>query len=297
MKTKIALLLVVAGIALAQVSKDRIVYIESKSSSGNLRSGPITFKSETAGGVIGKVKDLTILSSRAILTAAKGKLLADNGYRSAVFDGTVEVKRDRMNAKGPKLTYSETTGVGVLEGGAFMRQTAKDGSGDTVEVGAPTMTFQVDNNISTSEGGVSLKNGNQEGRSSKVYFEEDRQLAIFTDPKEVLLIRKRDGGDLIIRGKEVRSLTEAKRLIALGGVTLTDGEITTTGFALYYDDKSGDAVVVGDRAKGQNAKSVNGKNGSSVVSGVLLHNVNTKSVRQFSKTFKIPSNDFKKLGQ
>lgn len=120
-----------------------------------------------------------------------------------------------MEARGPALVYRESTGEGVLLGPARMRQEPKPGE-DPVEVEAARMTFQVDTDTSTSENAL-LKSGNQEGRAGLVYYEEERGLAVFTDPKEVVLVRKRKDGDLRIRAKEVRSLTGPKRLIATGG--------------------------------------------------------------------------------
>lgn len=293
---KIRLLVVLLlGIVLAQSTNSRIIKVEAPDGkvSGNIRTGPLTFESSKAGGVVGKVKDLVINSSKAILSAPEGKSIQDEGERIAAFDGSITVKRDRMTSSGPKLTYSEKTGLGVLEGSAKMHQEPKNKGDDAVDVSAPKMTFQVDTNISTSEGGVTLKNGNQEGKSDTVYYEEDRALAIFNDAKEVVLVRKRSDGELTIRAKEVRSLTDEKRLIATGGVSLFDGDITTTGDKLYYNDKTGDAYVFGNVATKVPAKSVR-KDGSSISSGVILHNVNRKQARQYQQQTKFPEADFKK---
>lgn len=297
---RIALLLFCA-VALAATTKERIITIESPDASakrsGDLRDGPWVYEATKPGSLIGKVKDLQITALKVTLAAPKGKTMqAAEGERVATFENSVVVKRERMTAQGPKLVYSESTGKGVLDGGAKMHQEPKDPKSDAVDVVAPRMTFEVDTNISTSEGGVTLKNGRQEGKSEAVYYEEDRGLAVFTDPKEVVLTRKREGGDLIIQGKEIRSLTDAKRLIATGGVTLIDGDITTTGASLYYDDNTGEAIILGDRAKGIPAKSVNKKDNATLSSGTLKQNVNTKRVQLYSQPFKLPEADFKKAG-
>lgn len=295
MKARLLLLLaLVMALAIAQGNKSRVIKVEAPEGkvSGNIRNGPLTFESSKPGGVVGKVKDLTILSTKAVLVAPEGKSIQDEGERTATFDGTVQVKRDRMTANGPKLTYKEATGLGVLEGASTMRQEPKDGKGDPVEVAAPKMTFEVDTNISTSSGGVTLKNGKQEGRSDSVYYEEDRALAIFTDDKQVILTRKREDGDLVIRAKEIRSLTDDKRLWGSGGVTVTDGDLVTTGDAVLYDDKTGIAIVVGKPARSENAKEK-----FKVSSGTLEHNVNRHRVVAYSKPFSIPVGDFQKAKQ
>jgi len=296
MKSPYLLLLTLALVlaqVLAQANKSRVIKVEAPEGkvSGNLRDGPLTFESAKVGGVVGKVKDLTILSTKAVLSAPEGKTIKDEGERIASFEGMVQVKRDRMTASGPKLTYKEATGLGVLEGTATMRQEPKEQGKDPVDVTANKMTFEVDTNISTSEGNVSLKNGSQEGRSAKVYYEEDKGLAVFNDDQQVVLVRRRTDGDLTIRAKEVRSLTEDKRLIATGGVTLVDGNITTTGGSLSYDDKSGIAFVIG------NVKSVNAKEGLTITGQILQQNVNKHVVVKYNKPYQLPEKDFKRLDE
>lgn len=204
---------VLLGMALVfAASEVRVIRVEGGRLSGDLRYGPWVFEGE----VRGRVKDLTILAPKATLIAPKGKTMQEaEGEREARFEGGVVVRRGRVEARGPALVYRESTGEGVLLGPARMRQEPKPGE-DPVEVEAARMTFQVDTDTSTSENAL-LKSGNQEGRAGLVYYEEERGLAVFTDPKEVVLVRKRKDGDLRIRAKEVRSLTGPKRLIATGG--------------------------------------------------------------------------------
>ncbi|PZA07906.1 MULTISPECIES: LptA/OstA family protein [unclassified Meiothermus] len=295
MKRIATLSLLCLTLVTAQSNNVRIITIDSPNGgtvSGNPRTGPLTFENPKPGGVVGRVKDLQITSSKAILEAPPGKTLDESkGERTATFQDNITVKRDRMTATGPKLVYSEKTGQGVLEGPARMRQEPKDKDADPVEVTANKMTFDVDTDISTSEGNVSLKNGRQEGKSDTVYYEEKRGLAVFTDKDQVALVRHRSDGDLIIRAKEVRSLTEDKRLIATGGVTLVDGNITTTGASLSYDDKTGIAFITG------NARSENKKEGLVITGPTLQHNVNKHIVVNYTKPYQLPAADFKRTGE
>jgi len=299
---RLAWLLLLTLAVLAQ-SKERIITIEAPGGqrSGNLRNGPWVYEAGRPGGVIGRVKDLEINATRATLEAPQGKTMQEaEGERVATFEGNVVVKRDRMTASGPRLVYREATGRCTLEGNPRMRQEPKDKDSDPVEVTAARMTFDVDTNISTSEGGVTLKNGRQEGRSEAVYYEEDRGLAVFNDAREVVLLRKREGrGDLVIRAREIRSLTDEKRLLAIGGVTLVDGDITTTGVRMVYNDNTGEAIVVGGRLGNEDvkARSVNAKERGSISGSSLLHNVNRSQVRVLAQAPRLPVNDFRKLGE
>jgi lipopolysaccharide assembly outer membrane protein LptD (OstA) len=290
-------------VVLAQSREQRIITIEAPGGqrSGNLRNGPWVYDGARPGGVIGRVKDLEINATRAVLEAPPGKTMQEaEGERVASFEGSVTVRRDRMTATGPRLVYRESNGRGTLDGNARMRQEPRDRDSDPVEVTAPRMTFEVDTNISTSEGGVTLRSGRQEGRSDRVYYEEDRGLAVFNDDREVVLVRKREGrGDLVIRAREIRSLTDERRLLATGGVTLVDGEITTTGASLLYNDNTGEAVIVAGRVGNQNvpARSVNARERATLSGNSLLHNVNRSQVRVLAQAPRLPVNDFRKLSE
>lgn len=290
-------------VVLAQIREQRIITIEAPGGqrSGNLRNGPWVYDGGRQGGVIGRVKDLEISATRAVLEAPQGKTMQEAvGERVASFEGGVTVRRDRMTATGPRLVYRESNGRGTLYGNARMWQEPRDRDSDPVEVVAPRMTFEVDTNISTSEGGVILKSGRQEGRSDQVYYEEDRGLAVFNDDREVVLTRKREGrGDLVIRAREIRSLTGERRLLATGGVTLVDGEITTTGASLIYNDNTGEATIVAGRVGNQNvpARSVNARERATLSGNSLLHNVNRSQVRVLAQAPRLPVNDFRKLSE
>ncbi len=287
MRRGIFLAVLALGLVLSQDPAVRVIRVEGGRLSGDLRYGPWTFEGE----VRGRVKDLEILAPKATLTAPKGRTMQEaQGEREARFEGGVVVRRGRVEARGPVLVYSERTGEGVLLGPARMRQAPKEGE-DPVEVEGGRMTFQVDTDTSTSEAAV-LRSGNQEGRAGLVYYEEGRGLAVFADPKEVVLLRKRRDGDLVIRAKEVRSLTGPKRLIATGGVRLQDGDLVTTGESLYYDDAKGEAIVLGRPAVSQNPKE-----GFRLSGAALLHNVNRHQVRVYAQAFRLPLEEFRKLGE
>ena len=279
-------LLLLLGVALA-ASGVRIIQVEGGRLSGDLRYGPWTFE----GGVRGRVKDLEIQAPRATLTAPRGRTMQEaEGEREARFEGGVVARRGRVEARGPALVYREKTGEGELLGPARMRQEPKPGE-DPVEVEASRMTFQVDTDTSTSENAL-LRSGNQEGRAGFVYYEEEKGLAVFTDPKEVVLLRKRREGDLVIRAREVRSLTGSKKLIATGGVRLQDGDLVTAGDSLYYEDNTGEAIVLGRPAVSENKKE-----GFRLSGSTLLHNVNRHQVRVYGRAFRLPLEEFRKLGE
>ncbi len=106
-------------------------------------------------------------------------------------------------------------------------------------------------------------------------------------------------GDLVIRAREIRSLTDEKRLLATGGVTLVDGDITTTGASLLYNDNTGEATIVAGRVGNQNvpARSVNAKERATLSGNSLLHNVNRSQVRVLAQAPRLPVNDFRKLSE
>ena len=293
--TRILWFLLIGALALA-AANSRIIKIsyEDGRRSGNLRNGPWIYESNRPDGIVGSVGDLQILASKAVLEAPEGmSMQAAEGERTATFEGGVTVTRGRLTAKGPRLVYSEATGLGVLAGPAEMHQEpAKEGE-DPVEVRAQEMSFDVDTDISTSSGGVVLASGNQKGWADRVYYEEERGLAVFTmDQGTVKLVRERKDGELVINAPEVRSLTRSKKLIATGGVKLVDGEITTTGETLYYDDETGEAIVIGNPAR-----SVNAAEGFKTSGGTLLHNVNKHRVQVYRKPFTLPAEEFKKVGE
>ncbi len=280
---------VVSSLVVAQ-SQNRIITIKGRYS-GDLRMGPYSFK----GDVQASVQNLQITSPEATLKAPdKLEMSQAQGKRTANFIGNVTVTRGRMVANGPTLEYKEETGLGVLSGPTKVLQKPEKAGDDDVIITSQSSTFDVDTDVSTSKGGVKLVNGNQSGAADRTTFDEKADLACLTDPSKVVLVRepkKQGENKLTINAKESRMLTDKKLLIATGGVTLISGGNTTTGDALYYDDNTSVAYVVG--SAGKPAKNTNEKTGSSVQGGTIERNINRNQVKQAGQNFAIPYDKFK----
>jgi lipopolysaccharide export system protein LptA len=271
----------------------RTITVDADNRTGNLRTGPF----EYTGNVKGSVQKLLLTSQKATLSAPQGIDMSQaDGKRTANFTGGVTVTRGRLTAKGPTLEYKEETGLGVLAGPTNIVQKPEKAGEDDVFITALKATFDVDTNISTSEGSVKLVNGKQSATSSKVVFDEEKNLGCLTDSKSVTLVREpKKAGDpkLVITAKEARVLTETNTLVAVGNVTLVAGDNTTTGDALYYDDDKETAWVVGNAAKKVPAKNVNKKNGATVSSGTIINYTKKNAVNQLGDYYKIPYEKFK----
>jgi lipopolysaccharide export system protein LptA len=285
-------LLVIFGVALAAAGS-RVIEIEGGRQQGDLRFGPYKFTE----GVKATVQKLQIASTEGSLTAPQGlEMSKAEGKRTAGFAGGVTVTRGRLTAKGPTLEYKEETGLGVLAGPTNIVQKSAKAGEDDVFITALKATFDVDTNISTSEGSVKLVNGKQSATSSKVVFDEEQNLGCLTDAKTVTLVREpKKTGDpkLVITAKEARVLTETNTLVAVGGVTLISGDNTTTGDALYYDDDKDTAWVVGNVAKNIPAKNVNKKSGATVSGGTIINYTKKNQIERQGTPFIIPFEKFK----
>ncbi len=279
-------LLVIFGVALAAAGS-RVIEIEGGRQQGDLRFGPYKYTE----GVKATVQKLQIASTEGSLTAPQGlEMSKAQGKRTAGFGGGVTVTRGRLTAKGPTLEYKEETGLGVLAGPTNIVQKSEKAGEDDVFIMALKATFDVDTNVSTSEGSVKLVNGKQSALSSKVVFDEEKNIGCLTDGKTVTLIRepkKASDVRLVITAKEARVNTDKNTLIASGGVTLVAGKNTTTGDSLYFDDEKNTAYIVG-----KPAKNVDKKNGGSI-SGTTLVNNTAKEQVQVGKPFIIPVDAFK----
>jgi lipopolysaccharide transport protein LptA len=288
-------LLALLGTSLAFAQADnakRIITIQG-GPRGDLRNGPLTF---TGSPVKATVSTLNIEAAQAILAAPQGTpLIEAKGKRTANFTGSVNVERGRLTATGGALAYSEVTGQGVLTGNpsaTFVPESKEDG--DKVTINAAQMSLDVDNNVSTSTGSVRLTNGTQTGRADKLVFDEDQELAQLTGTPSLTRAAKGSQKELTITGQEVRALTKAKTLYVRGGVKLVQGTQTTTGNAVYYDDKKNVAYVVG------NAVSVDSKSKVTVrapASGYLEQRTDLARVRALNSAFKIPTEQFKLSGE
>ncbi len=288
----LALLLGAAALAQTADTNKRLITIQG-GARGDLRNGPLTF---SGNPVKATVSTLQIQASQAIMAAPSGTpLIEAKGKRTANFTGNVQVERGRLSASGSALAYSEVTGQGVLSGGpsaTFVPENKEDG--DKVSINASQMSLDVDNNISTSTGNVSLTNGNQTGKADKLIFDEDKELAQLTGNPSLTRAAKGNQKELTITGQEVRALTKTKTLYVSGGVKLVQGTQTTTGNAVYYDDKKNVAYVVG------NAVSVDSKSKVTVrapASGYLEQRTDLARVRALNSAYKIPVEQFKLSGE
>jgi lipopolysaccharide export system protein LptA len=234
----------------------RIITIDSSggTQSGNLRFGPIRYEHPEPLGVVATVSTLTIRGPLAVLTAPEGELIAQSqGLRTAVFDGGVVVTRGRLRATGARLTYAEATGLGVLEadgdGRIEIRIAPADEGDEEVVIGAARVTFDVDTDTSISEGAVELLNGRQTARAERLEFEEERNLGVLTGSARPEVLRRNDeGGVLRIEAVEIRVLTDLSALYAVDTVRVEDGDITSEGNEVFYDDEEEIAEVLGNPA-------------------------------------------------
>ncbi|MFO8151506.1 MAG: hypothetical protein R6T93_14595 [Trueperaceae bacterium] len=252
--------LVAGPLAVAQDDAEpparRLITIDSSggTQSGNLRFGPIVYQHPEPDGVVATVSNLTIRGPRAELTAPEGELIAQaQGRRDAVFDGGVVVTRGRLTAVGATLRYAEATGLGVLAGAQGARvevriAPAKEGEPEVV-IDAERVTFDVDTDTSVSEGDVRLLNGDQAARSERLEYEEDANLGVLSGSDRPEVVRTADdGGELRIVADEIRVLTDISALYAVGDVRVEDGDITSEGDEVFYDDEEEVAEVLGDPA-------------------------------------------------
>jgi len=156
-----------------------------------------------------------------------------------------------MTAAGPALTYSEATGLGVLEGPAEITVAPDEDGGDPVQISAQMVEFDVDTDRSTSSGSVQLVNGNQMALADQLIYEEERTLGVFTsaDSQARMTRQDADGTEMVITADEIRVLTDEKLLYARGNVTVVDGPITSTGAVVFFDDNTGVAEIVGSASE------------------------------------------------
>jgi lipopolysaccharide export system protein LptA len=292
LKSKVLIGAALLGTTLALAAGSRVITITAQNRSG----GPSATAWEYTGTVKGKVQTLEIAAEKASLSASEGGPVSNaEGKRVANFTGAVVVTRGRMTSKGVSLEYKEATGLGLLAGPVNVVQKAEKKDGDDVTITASKATFDVDTNVSTSEGNVKLINGRQTATSSKVVYDEDSTLGCLSDSRTVTLVREpKNKGDnrLVITALDVRVNTDANTLIASGGVKLEAGDNVTTGEALYYDDAKDTAWVIGNVAKKIPAKNVNRKNGSTVTAGTIINYTKKNQTEQLGTPFKVPLEKF-----
>lgn len=260
---------------------------------GDLRNGPLTF---VGSPVKATVSTLQISAQQAVLSAPQGTPIVDaKGKRNSNFTGNVQVTRGRLSASGGTLAYSEATGQGVLTGtpsATFVPEKKDDG--DPVTIKAAQMSLDVDTNVSTSTGNVQLVSGNQTGRADKLVFDEDKELAQFTGAPTLTRAAKGNQKELVISGQEVRALTKSKTLYVKGGVKLVQGTLTTTGDAVYYDDKKNIAYVVGNAVATDSKSKVTT---TAPASGYLEQRTDLGRVVPKNSKYTVPTEQFKLRGE
>lgn len=255
---------------------------------GNLRTGPYNFTGTSSAPVNATVKNLKISSMRATFSAPSGTpITTAAGKRVADFTESVNVIRGRLSAKGTSLNYAESSGVGVLKGGATAVFSPEKQGDDPVNINAGEMSFDVDTDISTSKGNVKMVSGNQTGTSTTMVFDEKKELGFLTGSVQMNRAPSGKQKALDITGTEARLLTKTKLMYVKGQVKLVSGDVTTTGDSMFYDDKKNLAVIVG------NAVSVNAKDGTRVTGNVLEQRTDLGRVRQLTGGYQIPVNQFK----
>ncbi len=245
----------------ADVSKRiiTITYDGGNRNAPDLRYGPYQYSHPSTEGLIATVSNLTIYGQSAELSAPEGVLISEaEGQREAVFTNGVRVARGRLTAKGEEIAYSEQTGFGVLteeDNLVNIVVEPKESGEDPAEITAETATFDVDTDISVSQGNVTLLNGSQNAQADEMTFEEDRDLAkLISETGQVKATRKDENdSELIIQADIMRVLTEEDKLLAIGNVVLLDGDITSMGDTVFFDDKASRAEIVGDPAVSVNS--------------------------------------------
>ncbi len=253
----------------------RIITIDGSGGTqrGNLRAGPIIYEHPDELGITATVSTLTIRGNSAQLTAPEGTSIGQGGQRTAAFEGGVLVERGRLRAEGPTLTYSEATGLGVLQGPAQILVAPEEEGGVPVEITAAVVEFDVDTDRSTSSGDVLLINGNQTAEAETLVYEEERTLGVLVSEGGQARITRQDedGSDMVITADEIRVLTDQKQLYARGNVTVVDGPITSTGAEVFFDDETGIAEVVG--SQGAPARAVDAESGATLITDRIKQDI------------------------
>ncbi len=262
---------------------------------GDLRFGPLNYVHPDPEGIIGTVSNLTIYGQNAVLSGPEGEeitLTDAEGRRNAVFSGGLRVTRNRLEAKGPDLAYSEETGIGAMTGNVAIVVAPEEEGDDPVNITAESADFDVDTDVSTSRGNVQLENGNQSGTANEVIYEEEREIAKMTprEGEQVTLTRiDDDGNELTITADLIRPSTGDKKLHAIGNVTVVDGIIVSKGNEVFFNDEESTAEIIGNPATYDDGE------GNQVSSGRILQFTDTDDYELLDET--VPSefnpDDFK----
>ncbi|WP_425147811.1 LptA/OstA family protein [Deinococcus sp.] len=293
------LLTALAGVTLAAAaagSQSRILrFATGAQYQGDLVNGPYNYTGKAGAAIRATVGTISISAPQAVFKAPGGTAMASaEGKRSADFAGGVTVIRGRLTAKGTALNYSEASGQGVLTGSPSAVFVPEKSSDDPVTISATQMSLDVDTDTSTSTGSVRLVNGSQTGRADTVVFDESRELGVLTGNMSLSRAATAKAKELNITGTEARVITKGKLLYVTGKVKLTQGTVTTTGDAVYYDDGKNVAYVVG------HAVSVDSKAGTTVTArpnAALEQRTDLGRVRSIDAGYAIPAAQFRLTGE
>ena len=244
-----------------EAAEERLINIDfsgGSQRSESLRYGPLVYTHPDPEGLTATVSNLTIYAQNAQLSAPQDVLIAQaEGQREADFTGGVRVVRGRLTATGPDLIYSEATGLGVMpsETAIVVIPAEEEPEEDRapVNISANEVTFDVDTDTSISRGDVTLTNGNQSAQAQELTFEEGRDLArLSSQGQQVTARREGEDGVLTITADVIRTNTADDTLLATGNVTIVDGDITSTGSTVYFNDAASRAEVLGSPATSVN---------------------------------------------
>ena len=286
-------LTVTAGSVLAQQTASRILKFDTKAQvSGDLRNGPYNYAGVGSQPVKASVGTINISAPKAVLSGPAGQSIASaEGKRSAAFSGGVGVTRGRLTAKGATLDYSETTGQGVLKGSPSAIFAPEKQGDDPVNITAQQMSLDVDTNMSDSTGSVKLQSGTQSGASNRLVFDEKRELGVLTGAVSLNRAASGKQKEINMGGDEARILTKNKLIYVKNKVKLTQGDVTTTGDSMFYDDKKNLAYVIG------NAVSVDAKNKTTLRGKVLEQRTDLARVRVLTTAPTVDLGQFKLTGE
>ena len=236
-----------------EAAEQRVINIDfsgGSQRSESLRYGPLVYTHADPEGLTATVSNLTIYAQNAELSAPDEVLIAQaEGQREATFTGGVRVVRDRLTATGPDLVYSESTGLGVIPDETSIVVQPAEEDDAAVNISADEVTFDVDTDVSVSRGNVTLTNGSQSAQAQELTFEEGRDLArLRSQDEQVTARRENEDGVLVITADVIRTNTTSDTLLATGNVTIVDGDITSSGDTVYFNDANARAEVLGSPA-------------------------------------------------
>jgi lipopolysaccharide transport protein LptA len=278
-------------------TEKRIIRIQNDggNQSGNLRFGPITYDHPEPEGVVATVSNLTVYGQKAELRGPEGEQISltdAEGRRIATFSGGLRVTRNRLEAKGPDLTYTEDDGLGKMTGNVAIVVAPEKEGDDPVNITAEAADFDVDTDVSISKGNVDLVNGNQTAKANEVTYEEDRDLGkLVSEGAQVTMTRTDDEGETTtITADIIYVLTDIKKIHALGSVTVVDGSITSKGDEVFFDDEKSRAEVIGIE---EDATAVDEDEGVTLTGERIEQRTDTDAISLLTTPSEFNADDFK----